>query len=26
MEQTAQRLAKEGLTDWKELQPLLINV
>ena len=26
MEQTAQRLAKESLTDWKELQPLLINV
>ena len=26
IEQTAQRLAKEGLTDWKELQPLLINV
>ena len=26
MEQTAQRLAKEGLTDWKELQPLLTNV
>ena len=26
MEQTAQRLTKEGLTDWKELQPLLLNV
>jgi type II secretory ATPase GspE/PulE/Tfp pilus assembly ATPase PilB-like protein len=26
MEQTAKRLAKEGLTDWKELQPLLLNV
>lgn len=26
MEQTAQRLTKEGLTDWKEVQPLLLNV
>jgi len=26
MEQTAQRLIKEGLTDWKEVQPLLLNV
>ncbi len=25
MEQTAQRLTKEGLTDWKELQPLLLD-
>ena len=26
MEQTAQRLTKEGLTDWKEVQPMLLNV
>jgi len=26
MEQTVQRLTKEGLTDWKEVQPLLLNV
>ena len=26
MEQTAQRLTKEGLTDWKEVQSLLLNV
>ena len=26
MEQTAQRLAKEALTDWKELQPQLLHV
>ncbi|MBS1254590.1 MAG: putative type II secretion system protein HxcR [Deltaproteobacteria bacterium] len=26
MEQTAQRLTQEGLTDWKEVQPLLLNV
>ena len=26
MEQTAKRLAKEALTDWKELKPLLLNV
>ena len=26
MEQTAQRLTKEGLTNWKEVQPLLLNV
>jgi len=26
MEQTALRLTKEGLTDWKEVQPLLLNV
>ena len=26
IEQTAQRLAKEALTDWKDLQPLLLHV
>ena len=26
MEQTAQRLTNEGLTDWKEVQTLLPNV
>ena len=26
MEQTAQRLTQEGLTDWKEVHPLLLNV
>jgi len=26
MEQTVQRLTKEGLTDWKEVPPLLLNV
>ena len=26
MEQTAQRLTKEVLTDWKEVQSLLLNV
>ena len=25
MEQPAQRLVKEALTDWKELQPLLLH-
>ncbi len=26
MEQIAQRLTKVGLNDWKEVQPLLLNV
>ena len=26
MEQTAQSLTKEGLTDWKEVQSMLLNV